>query len=163
VVKLTNGVLGAVLALLVAWRHGPRRALPYALGGLVWLPLIVAYWPKGYVGMFDGATSASPHPWSLSYADDAWRHSLLFTPRLLILLVPLLVIGCLVTHDRWALAVVATPIVVNAVIYSFYDVTALHPRFLYAALPFVFVLEAAGAVAVVDAARRRRAQQVRVL
>ena len=32
-VKLTNGVVGAVLAVLVAWRHGLRQALPYALGG----------------------------------------------------------------------------------------------------------------------------------
>ena len=53
-------------------------------------------------------------------------------------------VGCFAVRDRWALAVVATPIVVNAAVYSFYDVTALHPRFLYVTLPFVFVLEAAG-------------------
>ena len=87
----------------------------------------------------------------MSHADDAWRHSLLFTPRLLLILAPLLVIGCFAIGDRWLLAVVSTPIVVNVVVYSFYYVTALHPRFLYVALPFVFVLEAAGAVAVVDA------------
>ena len=113
--------------------------------------------------MFDGATSASSHPWSPSYVDDAWRHSLLFTPRLLLILAPLLVIGCFAIADRWALTVVLAPIVLNAVIYSFYDVTALHPRFLYAALPFVFVLEAAGAVALVDRVGRRETQQVRVL
>ena len=164
-VKLTNGVVGAVLAVLVAWRHGWRQALPYAAGALVSAPIVIAYWPKGYVGMFDGATSATPHPWSLSYVDDAWRHSLLYTPLLLALLAPLLVIGCFAVHDRWALAVVATPIVVNAVVYSFYNVTALHPRFLYVTLPFVFVLEAAGALAVVDAVRKRRhaAADVRVL
>ncbi len=159
-VKLSNGVVGAVLAVLVAWRHGWRQALPYAAGALVSAPIVIAYWPKGYVGMFDGATSASPHPWSPSYVDDAWRHSLLFTPLLLVLLAPLLLIGCFAVRDRWALAVVGTPIVVNAALYSFYDVTALHPRFLYVALPFVFVLEAAGALAVVDAVQRR---QVRVL
>jgi hypothetical protein len=164
-VKLTNGVVGAVLAVLVAWRHGWRQALPYAAGAIVSAPIVIAYWPKGYVGMFDGATSATPHPWSLSYFDDAWRHSLLYTPLLLALLAPLLVIGCFSVRDRWALAVVATPIVVNVVIYSFYNVTALHPRFLYVTLPFVFVLEAAGALAVVDAAQKRRhaAANVRVL
>jgi hypothetical protein len=160
-VKLTNGVVGAVLAVLVAWRQGWRQALPYVAGALVSAPIVIAYWPKGYVGMFDGATSASPHPWSPSYVDDAWRHSLLYTPLLLALLAPLLLIGCFAVHDRWALAVVVTPIVVNAAVYSFYDVTALHPRFLYVTLPFVFVLEAAGALAVVDAVRKRR--QVRVL
>ena len=59
-VKLTNGVVGAVLAVLVAWRHGWRQALPYAAGALVSAPIVIAYWPKGYVGMFDGATSATP-------------------------------------------------------------------------------------------------------
>ena len=106
-VKLTNGVAGLVLAVLVAWRHGLGEALPYAAGGLVSLPIMIAYWPKGYVGMFDGATSASPHPWALSHTADAWRHSLLFTPRLLLLLAPLLAIGCFAMRDRWALAVVA--------------------------------------------------------
>jgi hypothetical protein len=73
------------------------------------------------------------------------------------------VIGCFAVHDRWALAVVASPIVVNAAVYSFYNVTALHPRFLYVTLPFVFVLEAAGALAVVDAVQRKRHPLVRVL
>jgi hypothetical protein len=119
------------------------------------LPIVLAYWPKGYVGMFDGATSATSRPWAIEYADDAWMHSLLYTPRLLLLLAPLLVIGCFAIHDRWSLAVVATPIVVNAAVYSFYYVTALHPRFLYVTLPFVFVLEATGGVALADAVRRR--------
>jgi hypothetical protein len=162
-VKLTNGLVGLVLAPLVAYRYGVRRAVPYAIGGLVSLPIVVAYWPKGYVGMFDGNLSASERPWAIDYADDAWRHSLLFTPRLLLLLAPLLVVGAVAVKDRWALAVIAAPILVNAVVYSFYDVTPLHPRFLYVALPFVFVLEAAGAVALADAARRRLSRQVRVL
>ena len=135
------------------------------MGGLVALPLVVAYWPKGYVGMFDGATSASSQPWALSYADDAWRHSLLFTPRLLLLLAPLSSSAALrfATAGCWrssARRSSSTPS-----IYSFYYVTALHPRFLYVTLPFVFVLEAAGAVATVGAVRRRRQRlrEVRVL
>jgi hypothetical protein len=126
---------------------------------------VLAYWPKGYVGMFDGKTSAVSRPWSLSYADDAWRHSLLFTPRLLVILAPLLIAGCFAIRDRQLLALVCAPIVVNAVIYSFYYVTALHPRFLYGALPFVFILEAAGAVLVAKAVgrRSRRQPEVRVL
>ena len=165
VVKLTNGVVGLALAVLVAWRYGLRQAVPYVAGGLVSLPILLAYWPKGYVGMFDGATSASSRPWALSYADDAWTHSLIFTPRLLLLLAPLLLVGCFAIRDRWVLAVVCAPIVVDAVVYSFYSATAFHPRFLYVALPFVFVLEAAGAASLADAVRRRRrpAHQVRVL
>jgi hypothetical protein len=117
---------------------------------------VIAYWPKGYVGMFDGATSGSARPWALSYADDAWAHSLLYTPRLLLLLAPLLAIGCFAIRDRWALAVVSTPIVVNAVVYSFYYVTALHPRFLYVTLPFIFVLEATGAVTLAASMQHRK-------
>lgn len=156
VTKLTNGVLGLVLAILVAWRQGVRAATPYAAGALVSVPLLIAYWPKGYVGMFDGATAAVARPWSIAYVDDAWRDSLVFTPRLLLILAPLLVVGCFVVSDRRVLAVVSAPIVVGAVTYSFYYGTDLHPRFLYSAMPFVFVLEAAGALAVVGAARRRR-------
>jgi len=164
-VKLTNGVVGLVLAALVVRRHGVRKALPYAVGGLVALPIVIAYWPKGYVGQYGGATSASPHPWGLSYVDDAWTDSRLFTPRLLLVLAPLLVVGCVAIRDRWSLAVVCAPIVVNVVVYSVYDVTAIHPRFLYVTLPFVFVLEAIGAVEIAGMVgrRRRASREVRVL
>jgi len=163
--RLTNGIVGLVLAALVAWRYGWRRAVPFAAGGLVSLPIVLVYWPKGYIGMFDGKAPAWFRPWALSYAGDAWADSLLFTPRLLLVLAPLFVIGCFAIRDRWVLAVVCAPIVVNAVVYSFYYVTAIHPRFLYVTLPFVFALEAAGAVALVGAVQRRRHRfrQVRVL
>jgi hypothetical protein len=155
VTRLTNGLIGIPLAALVAWRHGLRRAIPYVLGAVLWLPVIAVFWPKGYIGMFDGKAPPSFHPWGLSYASDAWRHSLVFTPRLLILLAPLFVVGCVVLRDRWVLAVVMTPVVVTATLYSFYYVTAIHPRFLYVTLPFVLVLEAAGGAAVVTAIGRR--------
>jgi hypothetical protein len=150
VVKLSNGLLAAVLALLVALRGGRRAALPFAVGGLVWLPLLVAYWPKGYVDIYGGDIAATDTPWSIRYVDDAWTDSLLFTPRLLLLLAPLFLVGCLAVGNRWTLAVLLAPIVVNAAVYSVYFVTELHPRFLFAGLPFVFVLEALGAIAAVD-------------
>lgn len=163
--RLTNGFLGIALAVLVAVRRGPRQAIPYAVGGLISAPLVIVFWPKGYIGMFDGRAPPSFHPWALSYAGDAWGNSLLFTPRLLLGLLPLFVVGCLAIRDRWILAVVLTPIVVNVVIYSFYYVTAIHPRFLYVMLPFVFVLEAAGLVALTASIQRRRngRRQVRVV
>ena len=163
--RLTNGFVGLALALLVAIRRGPREAVPYAIGGLVSAPLVIVFWPKGYIGMFDGKAPPTFHPWSLSYVGDAWGDSLIFTPRLLLILLPLFVAGCVAIRDRWALAVVLAPIVVNAGIYSFYYVTAIHPRFLYVTLPFVFVLEAAGLLSIADAIRRRRhrPREVRVL
>jgi hypothetical protein len=66
----------------------------------------------------------------------------------LALLAPLAVAGCLAIADRTALALLLAPVVTTAVVYTLYYVTALHPRFLFVALPSVFVLEAAGAVAV---------------
>ena len=44
----------------------------------------------------------------------------------------------------WALALVLAFLLLNPVFYSFYANTALHPRFLYASLPELFVLWAAG-------------------
>jgi hypothetical protein len=165
VVKLSNGVVGAVLALLVLAGVGRRAFAAFAVSGLVWAPLLLAYWPKGYVELFHGETSAHEHPWALAYVDDAWTDSSLFTPRLLLLLAPLALLGCVAVRDRLSLAILATPVVVNAVVYSFYDVTKLHPRFLYGALPSLFVLEAAGGVLVVTRVaglvRRRRAFEFR--
>lgn len=147
-VKLTNGVNAFALAILLAARIGWRRALPFALGGLLSAPLVLAYWPKGYTGMFAGQISASERPWSLEYIDDAWGRSTLFTPAMLALLGPLLLAGVLGLRDRFVLFVLLTPVVSAVAIYSLYDVTYTHPRFFYTALPFVFVLEAAGARAI---------------
>ena len=158
-VKLTNGVVGAVLAVLVALASrleagAAVRRRSARLGAA--RDRLLAEGVRRHVRR--GNLGHVRIPGRSSYIDDAWRHSLLFTPLLLALLAPLLVVGCFAVRDRWALAVVATPIVVNAVVYSFYDVTALHPRFLYVTLPFVFVLEAAGALAVVDAVQSEAAQ-----
>jgi hypothetical protein len=57
----------------------------------------------------------------------------------------------------WATAVVVSLLLVNPVFYSFYANTALHPRFMYASLPELFVLGAAGVSVVLGLARRRSA------
>jgi hypothetical protein len=156
VVKLTNGVIAVALAPLVAWRHGQRSAAIYAAGGLLWAPLVAVYWDKGYVAYFGGRIAAIERPWGLSYAADNWTDSLLFTPTVLAALAPLAIVGCVSLRDRWALAVLLTPVVTTALVYTVYDGTVRHPRFLFVALPSVFVLEAAGAVEVVRRVRRRQ-------
>ena len=157
VVKLTNGLLAAVLVAIVATRFGMRRGVQFALAGLASAPILAAYWSKGYVGMFGGQVSANEDPFALAYFDDSWLDSAYFTPTLLLLLAPLLVLGCFTLDRPYALLLVIAPIVLNASVYSFYDVTRVHPRFLYIALPSVFVLEAAGAVRLVTLVRRARA------
>jgi hypothetical protein len=149
VVKLTNGIVAVVLLPLVALRRGVRTAAVYAAGGLLFAPLVATYWNKGYVAIYGGSISASDEPWSLDYAASNWEHSLLFTPTVLAVLAPLAIAGAFAIRDRWALAVLVMPAAVTALVYSVYYVTALHPRFLFVALPSLFVLEAAGAVAVV--------------
>jgi hypothetical protein len=144
-VKLSNALFAGLALVLVAVRLGPRASVPLALGGLAFAPIAAAYWPKGYPTLFDNPNSYSQHAWSLGYGLRSWTDSLLFEPRVLLVLAPLALLGALAVRDRWTLALLAAPIATNALFYSFYDVTRYHPRFLYAALPALFVLEAAGA------------------
>ena len=154
-VKLSNGLVAATLLLIVALRLGARHAGVYALCGLVSAPIVISYWPKGYVGQFDGAIAPVDRPFALDYVWEAWRDSLVFGPRMLLLLLPRAVVGAVASIQSWYVrAVVVTPIVVTAAFYSAYSFTAQHPRFLYATLPMLFALVAAGGVWLVDRVRR---------
>ena len=57
----------------------------------------------------------------------------------------------------WQLVLVCAFLLLNPIFYSFYANTAQHPRFLYASLPELFVLWAAG-IAVLAALPRRFAR-----
>ena len=59
------------------------------------------------------------------------------------MLLPLALLGLLALRP-WASALLGASIATNALFYTFYEHTHLHPRFLYASLPALFVLEAAG-------------------
>ena len=50
-------------------------------------------------------------------------------------------------------------IATNVVLYTFYEHTHLHPRFLYVTLPALFVLEAAGAWLVIRKAFKSRRER----
>jgi hypothetical protein len=156
VVKLSDGVVAVALVAVLAVSRGVRIAVPVALGGAVSIPLVAAYWPKGYVAMFDGATAAVDRPWAIDYASRNWSDSLLFTPALIAVLLPLAAVGVAALPSWYVRATLLLPVAVTALLYSFYYVTFLHPRFLYVTLPPLFVLEAAGGAAVVDALRHAR-------
>lgn len=143
-VKLTNGLIGLVVVPLVAFRHGFRRALPLALGGLVWLSILIAYWPKGYVKMFDGKI-APVTSYSVDYIWPNLRSSSIFTPAMLLLLLPLAAVGVVAVGGWYARCLLAGPILVTALGVGGYFATYQHPRFYFAILPCVFVLQAAGA------------------
>lgn len=143
VVKVSNAMLAVAAIALIAGRLGPRRALPAALAGLAFVPLFGAFWPKGYPEI------PQKPGWSAAYVDTSWSDSLIFSPVMLLVLAPLALVGALrLQHRPYALGLLAAAIVPTAVLYSFYESTAVHPRFLYAALPALFVLEAAGALGV---------------
>lgn len=144
VVKLTNGLIGLALVPLVAARYGLRRAAALAAGGLVALPIVIAWWPKGYVQIYDGAIAPVP-AYSLDYVGANWRSSTIFTPLMLLLLCLPALAGVLGIDGWYARSVLVAPVAVTVLAYSAYYVTNQHPRFLYVALPPLFVLWAAGA------------------
>ncbi len=163
VVKLTDGIIAAGLVVVVACARGWRPAVLLGVASVVFAPVLVTYWAKGYAATYDGAISSSNNVWSLGHVRDSWGDSLLFTPALLLLLVPLAVLGAIALPAVVPRVMLLVPIVLTVVVYSVYQYTALHPRFFYVVLPLVLVLDAAGAVWLVCAAKRaNRSRSVNV-
>jgi hypothetical protein len=149
--KLSNGSLAFGTAVLVLLWLGPRRALPLAAAGLVAVPLVAVYWPQGYPAL------EHVPAWSPDYLAQSWTDSLIFRPGVLVVLLVPALLGALLVRRAEALALLAGAIVVTAVLYSFYEATWVHPRFLYVALPSLFVLQAAAVVALADRLRLQQA------
>ena len=143
VTKLTNGIIVLGLVVVVAWSRGRRAATMLTGASLVFAPVVVTFWAKGYASTYDGALSASNNVWSLGHVRRSWGDSLLFTPTLLVLIVPLAVVGVAVISGR-ARAMLLVPIGLTVITYSCYQWTPIHPRFFYVVLPLVLVLDAAG-------------------
>lgn len=157
-VKLSNALTGVVAVLVVAAFLGPRRALPLSAGGLTFAPAVAAFWPLGYLDEVTGRYFRNRDTFSLDYAGGNWTDSLLFSPRTLVVLLPLAVLGALALRRGYALALLLAFTLINPLFYSFYLWTWEHPRFLFASLPSFFVLWAVGLLAVTDriAAREPR-------
>jgi predicted membrane protein len=143
-VKISNALL-AVAALVVVYLRGRwREALPYLAGALALAPLVLVYWPISYPKLFDNPHSWPRDPFDAAHVVSSWTHSSIFAPHTLAIVVPLAAIGIAGLLRPWALALVVAFLLINPVFYSFYANTAQHPRFLYASLPELFVLWAAG-------------------
>jgi hypothetical protein len=157
-VKLTNGIAAALALVLLLWRLGPRRTLPYTVALLAFVPVVVAYWPKGYAA----GDLVPPRAFSLRYVVRSWSDSVLFGPRMLLVLVPLALVGAVALRAWWPRLVLAAFVLGNVVVYSVYVVTPQHPRFFFASLPAVFVLWSLGVVTLVGRVglTQRRESQV---
>ena len=153
-VKVTNGFAAVLVVALVALCLGTRRALPLIAGGLSFAPALAAYWPLGYVREQGGSDLIPPDPFSAGYVLRNWTESLLFGPRALAVLLPLAILGVVAVRRGFALWLLLALVLVNPVVYSFYEHTDVHPRFLFASLPPLFVLWAAGLLYAFERVRR---------
>ena len=142
-VKLSNAVIAVVLIVVVGARSGLRSALAFAAAGATWIPVVVSYWPKGYVELYGGSTGPGEKTWSLDNAADAWTESLVFTPAFTLTLVALAALGAAAIRRPFAAFPLAASVLVTAALYSVYSFTPDHPRFFYVVLPPLLVLVAA--------------------
>ena len=143
-VKLSNALLATAALLIVFLRGRTRETLPYLAGALALAPLVAFYWPISYPKLFHDRQSWPRDPFDPAHIVSSWTHSLIFTPHTLAIVAPLAAIGVAGVLRPWQLALVLAFLLINPVFYSFYANTSEHPRFLYASLPELFVLWAAG-------------------
>jgi hypothetical protein len=146
--KLSNALLAAAALVIVFLRRQPWPQ--YLAGALSLAPLVAVYWPLSYPKLFDNPQSWPRDPFDPAHVVSTWTHSSIFFPRTLLVVALLAVLGVFALRRPWTLALVLAFLLINPVFYSFYANTAKHPRFLYASLPFLFVLWAAS----VDTVRR---------
>jgi hypothetical protein len=156
-VKVSNALLAAAALVIVFLRGRRHDALPYLAGALAFAPVVLVYWPLSYPKLFHNPQSWPRDPFDPAHLVTSWTHSSIFGLHTLAIVVPLAVIGAFGVRRPWALALVLAFILLNALFYSFYANTALHPRFLYASLPELFVLWAAGIAVLAERVPGRRA------
>lgn len=147
-VRLSNFLVALAVALFLLWRSGVRSAVAAALAGLASLPAIVAFWQVGYTPFLLEEGQFPVYAFALDHVGESWGESLLWHPTTLLVLAPLALVG-LAAVRRPAALLLGASVASTAVFYSLYYMTAQHPRFLFAVLPALLVLEAAGAVALV--------------
>lgn len=150
--KLTDGLIGAAITVVVALRDGVTRGALVAFGGLISLPVLLGYWKHGYANDFEGVAAPPGGRYQWRFLHENLTGSTIFTPWMLLVLLPLAAVGVASIRDRFGRALLVLPIAVTVAAYATYFWTAQHPRFFYVVMPAVFILQAAGAVFVLEAA-----------
>ena len=150
VVKLTDGVIAAAVVTVVALTRSVTRSALVALGGVLTLPILVGYWPHGYADDNDGVAVPPGGGYQWRFVHENFTRSTIFTVWMLLVLLPLATIGVVALRDRFARALLVMPLAVTVAAYATYYWTAQHPRFFFVVMPAVFILQAAGIVALLD-------------
>jgi hypothetical protein len=144
-VRVSNGLIAACVIVALLVRGDRSRAAAAGAGGLAFLPALIVFWPKGYPSLQPPVYPE--HPFRLAYARHAWTDSLLWHPSVLAAIVPIALVGLFALRRSIAL-VLAAAVAVTAGLYTFYEITPGHPRFLFVVVPLVFVAWAAGAATI---------------
>jgi hypothetical protein len=158
-VRISNIMIAAVLGLSILLLRSRRAAALYATACAGMGAIAAAFWSLGYATFSGGKSEQAPSGlFSWHYLLRSWRDSGVFDWKMLVILLPLPLIGAWSLRRRPVeLLALAGTIVVTAVFYSAYYITALHPRFLYVALPALFVLATVGVAALSGRSARERA------
>ncbi len=147
-VRPTNALLALAAFFVLVIVRGVRPTLPYAGGVLSVIVIPAAFWPRrfGYsVSVSGDPEGAGPtEQFALSYFGESWLDSLVFSPVMLLVLLPIALVGMVTLRYRYAAALLAVFVLANPVIYSFFWATWQHPRYIYGSLPATVVLWAAG-------------------
>ena len=135
-IVLPRALHRACVARCARLRGGGFRAGDDRGGLLVTRELVVPQPPVG---------GSAERPLSWHYIVRSWRDSTVFDWKMLVILLPLPILGAVrastpLGHARRARGHVLS----TALFYSLYYITALHPRFLYVALPALFILAGLG-------------------
>jgi hypothetical protein len=152
-VRPTNALLAALVLVVVVLRDRIRRGALVAAGGLALVPPYLAFLPKrqGYALSETGKTGVFTG-FSLHNMGPTFADSPLWGARALGALLPPALVG-LAAVGRDAAALLGGWVVLNTAFYACSPLTAGTPRYLFAALPALLVLWAAGAEAVVRLGR----------
>jgi len=159
-VRISNVTIAALLAVALAIYASRRELAVFLVGCAGGAAIVISFWSLGYATFSGGKSEQAPSGlFSWHYIERSWRDSTVFDWKMLLLLLPFAAVGAYALRRRGfeELVLVGT-VLVTAAFYSAYYITALHPRFLFVALPSLFVLIAVG----VSSLRRRLAHSEEV-
>jgi hypothetical protein len=145
-VRISNITVAAVIGLSILLFRNRRATVLYAISCAGTGVIAAAFWSLGYATFSGGKSEQAPSGlFSWHYLFRSWHESGVFDWKMLLILLPLPLLGAWALRQRpFELLALGGTIVVTAAFYSVYYITALHPRFLFVALPSLFVLAAVG-------------------